>query len=322
MSYLLYRVMHGAFVLVAVSILAFLLLHLAPGEFFSDIRLNPQISPTTVDALRAQYGLDRALPAQYGLWLKSVLQGDFGYSFAYNQPVSAILWPRVLNTLLLNTVALTAAWLFALLLGAWTAARPAGWADRLCAVGTSTLLVIPDVMIALALLMIAVRTRRLPAGGMISLETTGAMGWSQLVDLSRHLFLPVLTIVLGTFPFLYRLVRSSMAEALTSPFVRAARGYGLRRNQILLQQVFPAAANPIISLFGFSFGTLLSASLLVEVVFSWPGLGPILIESILARDVYIIVGVVMLSAALVIIGNLFADILLYWNDPRIQAEWQ
>ena len=118
MSYLLYRMMHGALVLIAVSILAFLLLHLAPGEFLSDIRLNPQISATTVNALRAQYGLDRALPAQYGLWLKSVLQGDFGYSFAYDQPVSAILWPRVLNTLLLNTVALTAAWLFAQLLGA------------------------------------------------------------------------------------------------------------------------------------------------------------------------------------------------------------
>lgn len=156
----------------------------------------------------------------------------------------------------------------------------------------------------------------------MSLEMAGTTMSSQLRDLAAHMFLPVLTIVLGTFPILYRHVRSSIAEALEAPFVQAARGYGLRRNQILFQQALPAAANPLISLLGVSFGTLLSASLLVEIVFSWPGLGPILLESILARDVYVIVGTVILSAALVIIGNLFADVLLYWNDPRIRAEWQ
>lgn len=322
MSYLLHRIMHGVFVVVAVSILSFLLLHLAPGEFFSEIRLNPQISSASVDALRAQYGLDRSLPAQYGLWIQSSVKGDFGYSFAYNQPVSAILWPRVRNTLLLSTVALTLSWLTALLLGAWAAARPGGWEDRLSAVGSSALLVVPDLMFALALVMIAVRTRWFPAGGMMGLDTTGAATSFQLRDLASHMFLPVLTIVLGTFPVLYRHVRSSIAEALASPFVRAARGYGLGRNQILFRQALPVAANPLISLLGVSFGTLLSASLLVEIVFSWPGLGPILLESILARDVYVIVGVVILSAALVIIGNLFADMLLYWNDPRIRMERQ
>jgi ABC-type dipeptide/oligopeptide/nickel transport system permease component len=312
--------MHGVFVLIAVSILSFLLLHLAPGEFFSEIRLNPQISSASVDALRAQYGLDRSLPAQYGIWLRSSLKGDFGYSFAYNQPVSAILWPRVRNTLLLNTVALGLAWFLALLLGAWAAARPGGWEDRLSAIGASTFLVIPDLLIAVALLMVAVRTRWFPAGGMIGLELSGATTSLQIRNLAVHLFLPVLTIVLGTFPMLYRHVRSSVAEALASPFVRAARGHGLGRSQILFGQALPAAANPLITLLGMSFGTLLSASLIVEVVFSWPGLGPILLESILARDVYVIVGVVVLSAALVIVGNLFADMLLYWNDPRIRTE--
>jgi peptide/nickel transport system permease protein len=314
--------MHGAFVVIAVSVLSFLLLHLAPGEFFSEIRLNPQVSSASVDALRAQYGLDRSLPAQYRFWVRSALKGDLGYSFAYNQPVSAILWPRVRNTLLLNTVALTLSWLIALPLGAWAAARPGGWEDRLSAVGTSTLLVVPDLMFALALLMIAVRTRWFPAGGMMSLDSTGAIASSQLRDLASHMFLPVLTIVLGTLPILYRHVRSSIAEALGAPFVQAARGYGLERNQILFRQALPVAANPLISLLGLSFGNLLSASLLVEIVFSWPGLGPILLESILARDVYVIVGVFIITAALVTIGNLFADMLLYWNDPRIRTEWQ
>jgi len=320
--YLFHRVVQAVVVLVAISILSFVLLHLAPGEFFSEIRLNPQISLASVDALRAQYGLDRSLPAQYGLWVRSALKGDFGYSFAYNRPVSSLIWPRVRNTLLLNTVALTLSWLFALLLGAWAAARPGGWEDRLSAVGTSTLFVVPDLMFALAFLMVAVRTRWFPAGGMMSLDMTGATTSSQLRDLSAHLFLPVLTIGLGTFPVLYRHVRSAMAEALASPFVRAARGYGLRRNQVLFRQALPAVANPLISLLGISFGLLLSTSLLVEIVFSWPGLGPILLESILGRDIYVIVGIVIVSAALAIIGNLFADVLLYWNDPRIRAEWR
>ena len=197
MRYLFRRVTHGVLVLVAVSILSFLLLHLAPGEFFAEMRLNPQIAPGTVDALRAQYGLDRALPLQYGLWMRSVLKGEFGYSFAYNQPVSSLLWPRVRNTLLLNTVALVIAWLLAVTLGTWAAARPGKWEDRLCALGTSTLLVIPDLMLALALLMLAVRTRWFPAGGMVAIDFTDLSAWSKVKDLVAHLFLPATVIVLG-----------------------------------------------------------------------------------------------------------------------------
>src|SRR5271157_6090771 len=310
MRYVLRRVVHGVLVLVAVSILSFLLLHLAPGEFFAEMRLNPQIAPGTVDALRAQYGL----------WMRSVLKGEFGYSFAYNQPVSSLLWPRVLNTLLLNTVALLIAWLVAVTFGTWAAARPGKWEDRLCSLGTSTLLVIPDLMLALALLMLAVRTRWFPSGGMVTIDFADLTAWSKVKDLGAHLVLPAAVIVLGTFPLLYRHVRSSVSESLTLPFAQAARGYGIRRTQLLFRQALPAAANPLISLLGLSFGTLLSASLLVEVVLSWPGLGPMLLESILARDVYVVIAIVLLSAALVILGSLFADVLLYWSDPRIRTE--
>ena len=260
------------------------------------------------------------MPLQYGLWMRSVLKGEFGYSFAYNQPVSSLLWPRVLNTLLLNTVALVIAWLVAVTFGTWAAARPGKWEDRLCSLGTSTLLVIPDLMLALALLMLAVRTRWFPSGGMVTIDFADLTAWSKVKDLGAHLVLPAAVIVLGAFPLLYRHVRSSVSESLTLPFVQAARGYGIRRTQLLFRQALPAAANPLISLLGLSFGTLLSASLLVEVVLSWPGLGPMLLESILARDVYVVIAIVLLSAALVILGSLFADVLLYWSDPRIRTE--
>src|SRR3974377_558923 len=130
MRYLLRRVSHGVVVLFAVSVFSFLLLLLGPGVFCAGMLLSPQIAPGTVDALRTQYGLDRALPLQYGLWMRSVAKGEFGYSFAYNQPVSSLLWPRVRNTLLLNTVALVIAWLLAVALGTWAAARPGKWENR------------------------------------------------------------------------------------------------------------------------------------------------------------------------------------------------
>jgi ABC-type dipeptide/oligopeptide/nickel transport system permease component len=319
MRYLLRRLVHGVFVLFAVSVLSFVLLHLVPGEFFSEMTLNPQISRATIDALREEYGMDRSLPVQYARWIRSVTKGELGYSFAYNQPVSALVLPRVCNTLLLNTVALVVAWLIAGLLGIWAAARPGKWEDRLCSLGSSTLLVIPDLLLALLLLMIAVRTRWFPAGGMTAAVSEPTLS-SQTLDVAAHIVLPVATIVLAVFPLLFRHIRSSVAEVVASPYIQAARGYGIRGARLLFQQALPAAANPLISLLGFSFGALLGVSLLVEVIFSWPGIGPLLLESIFSRDMYVVIAAALLSAALVVAGNLLADVLLFWNDPRIRTE--
>jgi len=131
--------------------------------------------------------------------------------------------------------------------------------------------------------------------------------------------LPVTALVLATLPMLVRHVRASVAEVLDAPFLRAGAGHGLPEHKLLLGYALRAAANPLISLFGFSVGTLLSGSLLVEVVMSWPGLGPLLLESILARDLYVVIGGVLLSMVFLVAGNLFADILLYWADPRIRT---
>jgi peptide/nickel transport system permease protein len=141
----------------------------------------------------------------------------------------------------------------------------------------------------------------------------------KLRDITLHMTLPVAALVLANLPMLVRYVRASVAEVLDAPFLRAAAGHGLPEHKLLLGYALRAAANPLISLFGFSVGTLLSGSLLVEVVMSWPGLGPLLLESILARDFCVVIGGVLLSMVFLIAGNLFADILLYWADPRIRT---
>lgn len=320
MRFFLRRLRHASFLLVGVSILAFLFTTLAPGNYFDEMRLNPQIAPETVAAMRAQYQLDRPLPVRYAFWLNSVLHGQMGYSFAYNSPVAPLLLVRARNTLLLTITATLIAWGIALPLGVWSAERFGRLPDRMLSWATAGLLVIPDLALALGLLVFAVRTDRFPTGGMTSLDFESLPLAGKLRDLAMHMMLPVAALVLSTLPLLIRHVRAAVVEVLNAPFMLAAKGHGIPRRTLLYRYALRAAANPLISLFGFSIGALLSGSLLVEVVMSWPGLGPLLLESILSRDLYVVIDGVLLSTLFLVSGNFIADILLYWADPRIRTE--
>jgi len=319
MRYLLHRALHAVFLLLGVSLLTFLFSSLTPGNYFDEMRLNPQISPDTVAALRAQYQLDRPLPIRYLHWLSAVAHGELGFSFAYNTPVAPLLWVRARNTLLLTGTATLLAWLMALPLGVWSAARFGRAPDRVLSWATATLLVVPDLVLALCLLILAVRTGWFPTGGLVSVGFDELSPLHKFRDLISHMSLPVVALVLATLPMLVRHVRASVTEVLDAPFLRAARSHGIPDRKLLYQYALRAAANPLISLFGFSVGTLLSGSLLVEVIMSWPGLGPLLLEAILARDLYVVIGGVLLSMLFLVTGNLFADVLLYWADPRIRT---
>jgi len=320
MSYLLRRLGHAVFLLVGVSLLAFLFTVLAPGNYFDEMRLNPQISPETISALRTQYELDRSLPIRYARWVGSVLRGDMGFSFAYNRPVAPLLLVRARNSLLLTVTAMLLAWGMALPLGIWSAEHQGGVPDRLVSSATAALLVIPDLALALGFLVMAVKSGWFPAGGMVSLHFESLSFAGKIGDLFLHMALPVAALVFSVLPPLVRHVRAAVAEVLDAPFLLAAEGHGIPRRTLLYRYALPAAANPLISLLGFSVGMLLSGSLLVEVVMSWPGLGPFLLEAILARDLYVVIGGVLLSTLFLIGGNFLADLLLYWADPRIRTE--
>ena len=320
MRYLLRRLSHALFLLAGVSILAFLFTALAPGTYFDEMRLNPQIAPETVAALRAQYGFDKPLPVRYASWLSSVIHGEMGFSFAYNSPVAPLLLVRARNTLLLTITATLLAWGIALPLGVWSADRLGRLPDRLLSWATAGLLVIPDLAVALGLLVLAVRSGWFPTGGMASVDFETLSPFNKLRDLALHMILPVTALVLSSLPLLVRHVRAAVADVLKAPFLLAAVGHGIRKRTLLYRYALPAAENPLISLFGFSIGVLLSGSLLIEVVMSWPGLGPLLLEAVLARDLYVVVGGILGSTLFLVGGNLLADLLLYWADPRIRTE--
>jgi peptide/nickel transport system permease protein len=314
------KFVHAALLLLGVSVLAFAMCEMAPGDYFDEMRLNPSVSRETVDAIRAQYGLDQPLPLRYARWLGSTLRGEMGFSLAHNTAVAPLLWSRTKNTLLLTAVATALAWLIAVPLGAWTAARRGKWDDHVCAAGTSALLCVPDLLLALGLMYVAVLTGIFPTGGMVSIGFADLTLWEKVKDVAWHGFLPVTALVLGILPALVRHVRASMIEVLRAPFIVAARANGIPPARLLFRHALPAAANPLITLLGLTVGNLLGASLLIEVVMSWPGLGPLFLEAILARDLMAVIGVVMFSTLALIIGMLVSDALLYAADPRIRVE--
>jgi len=320
MRFVARRLLHAALLLLAISILSFALIQFAPGDFFDAMRLNPRVSAQTIEGLRSSYGVGKPLPVRYARWLISAVRGDLGVSLAYNIPVAPLLVVRARNTLLLTSAAALFAWLLAFPIGIWCAAQRETTIDRMAGVGISSVLAVPDLLLFLALLLLAVRTEWFPAGGIISMGSEQLGFFSRIKDVAWHLVLPAFGLSVAALPTLVRHVRTAMIQAMEAPFVRPARGHGIFGLRLFVRYVLPAASNPLISLLGFSVATMLSASLLVEVVLSWPGLGPLLVEAMFSRDIYVVVGAILFSAVFLVAGNFLADVLLYATDPRIRVE--
>ena len=316
LSRLLRRVGHAALTLVSLSLLSFLFLELAPGDFVDGMRLSPEMSSSAREALRSRHGLDRSLPARYGHWILAVARGDWGFSFAYGVPVGPLLWERGLNSLLLTGSATLIAWLMAIPIGVLWALASRGWASALWGFLTAVLLSIPEVLLALGFLFFAAETGAFPVGGM---RSTGTGAAAALPDLARHMVLPVMALSLSRMGGLARHVRESLAAALRLPPIQLMEASGVPKHRILFRHLLPLAANPLGTLLGLSVAGLLSGSLIVEVVMGWPGLGSLLLEAILARDIYVVIGATMGSAFLLLLGGAIGDLLLQICDPRIAS---
>lgn len=318
--FLLRRFLHGFLILVLASLFSFVLAGIAPGDYFDEMRVSSAISPQTLARLRTQYGMDRPLPERYLQWLTSIPKGQWGFSFAYDSPAGPILLSRFGNTLLLTTIATLLAWMAALVWGGWAALNEGGFADRLLTAVNALLLATPEVVLALCLLLFAARTGYFPLGGLQSDALVSSGFLTQLEDVARHVALPSLALAAGSLPLLLSHVRTAVADTLGSPFIEAAAGHGISPLRILLRHAFPAAANPLITLFGTSAGMLVSSSLLTEAVFGWPGLGALMLEAVQARDFFLVVDSALISTAFFLLGTLAADILLYFADPRIRID--
>jgi peptide/nickel transport system permease protein len=309
------RTLQSLLSLLALSILCFALMRAAPGDYFSELRVEPGISEQTLRAMESQSDLDKPLVERYALWCASAIQGNFGNSLTYHVPVSGLLRERVANTLMLGGAGLLAAWMLGLFLGSAT-----GWAATIVRIFSSALWSIPEPVLALVLLLLALRIHMLsPLALPVSEE---ASLWARVQSKSGQLALPAIALALGYLPVVVRHVQRGLDAARNSPAVEAARAHGFPPRLILLRYIIPEAANPLISLLGLGIGSLLSASLFVEVLFGWPGLGQLLLNAILARDTNVVVAGVLCSAVMLIVGNLLADTFLWVHDPRLRKDAQ
>lgn len=313
------RLLHSVLLLTAVSVFTFAIAQLAPGTFLDELRLNPQISAQTIESMRVQYGLDQPFPVRYFRWIASMVNGNLGYSLAYNVPVSKLVWIRLRNTLLLSMTSMILGWTLALTLGAWAAFHPRKWIDYGSSIASTLLLAMPELALGMLFLLAATRWEILPAGGMMSMHSEQSL-WLTAADVARHLLLPAVILALAAIPVLLRHVRAALLEALNTPFIQAAKGHGIGNGRLLFRHALPPAANPLISLFGLSLAGLVSGSFLVEIIMGWPGLGPLFINAIFARDLHIVMAVVMLFSVVLAIASLASDLALYAIDPRVRAE--
>jgi peptide/nickel transport system permease protein len=320
-SYVLRRLLHVLPLLLGISALTFLLLHLAPGDYLAALAENPSVSAAPLERMRHDFGLDRPAWLQYLLYLKNVfLHGDFGQSFAYHQPVATVLFARLGNTLLLAVAGAIVTWGLAIPLGVLAAVHARTWVDRSLSLVAFVGLSVPEVLSGLLLLWFAARTHWFPIGGMHSLDVDELAPWARFVDLLRHLVLPA--IVVGLVPLASRMrqMRAGMLDVLSLDYVTTARAKGLPESAVVGRHALRTALNPMITLFGFTLGSLLSGAFIAEFLFSWPGLGTLTLEAIQRQDQYLVLGAVLMAATLLVLGNLVADLLLVLADPRISHE--
>ncbi len=319
-AYFLRRLLGLIPTFLGITLLSFAVMHLAPGKPTDAMTdLNVKISLQAKEQLIQLYGLDRPLHEQYLRWSVRTLRGDFGRSFKDGRPVSEKVLERIPITLLLNAVALSLVLLLAIPIAVWSAGRQGAWVDHAFTGLVLAGFALPSFWVALlALDFFAVRLGWLPVSGLASLEAERWPLLARAQDLTRHLVLPVGVMVLGSLAGISTYVRSSMVEVLRQDYIRTARAKGLTPRRVLFHHALRNALLPLITLLGLSLPALLGGSVILETIFSIPGMGRLFYDSVIARDYPVIMALLVLGAVLTLFGNLLADMAYAVADPRIR----
>lgn len=322
MTWLLRRVGSAAVTFLLATTLIFFLMRVTPGDPLARLSEDRPMPPEAIADLRARYGLDQPLGTQFGRFLAGVLAADLGASISQGgRPVTSLIAERLPATLLLGGTALALNFTFGIWLGVWQARRRGSAADQWLSVLTLAVYATPAFWLGLALTwLVGVELRLLPTGFMHDpLLPAGAVGWTRLMDLLRHLILPATTLSLATIGATARYQRAAMIDALELGCIRTARTKGLPERTVIWRHAWRNALGPMLALFGLWLPLLVAGSVFVESVFSWPGLGTLAWEAIGSRDYPVIMGAAILVSALVVIGSLSADLLHRLLDPRLRA---
>jgi len=323
-SYALRRILTALPLLLGVATLVFVVLSLAPGDP-SNIYFGPGMSPETLLRIRQDMGLDDPLVVRYFRWLFAFLRGDFGYSFSSGMPVSRRILAALPNTLLLASISLTLAFLAGILMGVGQAVRQYSLLDSVLSTGSLFFYSMPSFWLAIMLMLVfSVQADHwgwplvFPVSGVVSTGHDLMGFWDQMKDRAMHLALPVLSLTLVLAAGVARYVRTGMLEVIGQDYIRTARAKGLSEARVIFKHALRNGLIPVVTLFGLYFPFLLSGTVFIEYVFSWPGMGKLVVDAIIQRDYPVVLAGTFLFGGMVVLGNLLADLLYGVVDPRIR----
>ncbi len=315
--------------LFAVSIVAFIIIQLPPGDFLTSYVANlagrgETVQQDVILAMNQRFGLDQPMHVQYIKWITNILfRGDFGQSFAWNQPVETLIWGRLTLTIVLSGSTLLFTWLIAFPIGIYSAVKKYSLGDYIATFFGFLGLAIPDFLLALVLMFIAFKYFNQSVGGLFSPDFAGDnVPWSinKVIDLLSHLWIPVLILGMSGTASLIRIMRANLLDELRKPYVRTARAKGLPEWKVILKYPVRVALNPFVSTAGWLLPALVSGSIIVAVVLSLPTTGPMLLSALTSQDMYLAGAFILLLSVLTMFGTLISDVLLAWLDPRIRFE--
>lgn len=327
-NYILRRLMFSAVLIFLATVVSFTILKASPGEAGA-AELDPRLSQEYIDQQKRLFGLDRPPVEQYLNWLglrrlwrqdapAGLLQGNLGLSITFKQPVGQVIAPRLAATLALNVLALTLTWLVALPLGIYAAVNQYKFPDKVLSSVSFIGMSLPGFFLALLLLLVfAGINQRLPPGGLRSIDHHLLSFGGKLLDYAAHLVIPLVVLVFGALAGLQRISRGNMLEVLRLQYITTARAKGLSQKKVIYKHALRNAINPLVTLLGYQFAALFSGAALLEIVLNYPGMGQLMLEALRAKDQALIMASFLISSVMLVLGNLGAEILLAWVDPRI-----
>jgi peptide/nickel transport system permease protein len=322
--YVITRILTTIPILFLISIIVFGVIQLPPGDLVStmaatSVTTGEQLDQETVSGLRAQYGMDQPVYVQYWKWISRVVTGDLGYSYTWKQPVDELIMGRLGYTVLLSVCSLLLTWAIAFPIGIYSAVRKYSPGDYMVTLLGFIGLAVPDFLVAIVLMYIGFKYFGQSVGGLYSSDYIDAP-WSlaKFGDLLSHLWIPLVIIAIGGTAGLIRTMRANLLDELPKQYVMTARAKGVPERRLLLKYPVRIALNPFISTIGWILPAVFSGETIIGVVLSLPTLGPLLLDALKSQDMYLAGSIILILSTLTVLGTLISDLLLAWNDPRIQ----
>ncbi len=313
--------------LIVISMISFAVIQLPPGDYLTSYvaglrQMGDYVDEAEIEALRQRYGLGQPVYVQYYKWVSGIiLRGDWGQSMEWRKPVKDLIWERMALTVTLSSISILVSWFVAIPVGVFSATHQYSIPDYLFSAFSFIGAGLPGFLIALVVMWVAMRQFGLNVGGLFSQEYMGApWTWGKVVDLLKHLWIPVVVIALGSTAGSIRTTRANVLDELNKPYVETARAKGLKERKLVWKYPVRVAMNPFFSTVGWTLASLISGQTLVAYVLSLQTTGPMMLRALTSQDMYLAGSFLLLLSTLTVIGTLISDILLAWFDPRIRME--